>query len=645
MTDGLKRRASPFIASQSLAFPVTTVASAFWKPSPNTIGSTFNSLSSSEKSSPATPVSMSGSAHTDIEIQTPNGRERSASTTPLKSRRVYFETHKENNSFDQLTDKLKRSDGSNVNVNVKVNVGLTCDSKDLSKPEIMVEKDKENYYGTNFSSSEEDLKSETYAMTCEEGTTKCAVTVGVRLRPFNQRELEDPDIRSAVDMDLRTKTVRIINTNIDLYNKLEFQFDYCFNGMGISDQENVYNSMGRPLLDGALQGYNMCLFAYGQTGSGKSYSIMGTTDAVGILPRFGTDLFARLTADDIIDVEVSYFEVYNEKIYDLLSTSKEKKILRVREHPQSGPYVVNLSTIVVRCDEDFQTCISLGNQKRETAATSMNDRSSRSHAICTINITQQILARYSDDSLDEEDRVLTSKVNIVDLAGSERLHSSGDRFQEGVSINKSLLTLRKVITQLAEQSSKIGAKQIFIPYRESTLTWLLRESLGSNSRTFMLATISPNMCHVEETVSTLRYACQSRKIVNIVRVNEDPKAIKIRQLMAEIKRLKEQKNEVTNLEKEKSTFEKQDIEQELEIMQKMLDQAKTALKDKLMDAERKRTRQIQQIKERESKSLQLLEHLKSDQSSIEQPMKSDLSERIRKLFPDVFDVNNEIHSG
>ncbi|KPP59307.1 hypothetical protein Z043_122786 [Scleropages formosus] len=227
---------------------------------------------------------------------------------------------------------------------------------------------------------------------------------------------------------------------------------------------------------------------------------------------------------------MSYFEVYNEKIHDLLVVTDEqnqKKLpLRVREHPVFGPYVADLSTNVVSSYTDILGWLELGNKQRATAATGMNDKSSRSHSVFTLVLTQTKTEFVEEE---EHDHRTISRINLVDLAGSERCgitQTCGDRLREGASINKSLLTLGKVISALSEQSQ--AKKKVFIPYRESVLTWLLKESLGGNSKTAMVATVSPAACNVEETLSTLRYAKQARMIINVAKVNEDNNAKLIR---------------------------------------------------------------------------------------------------------------------
>lgn len=355
------------------------------------------------------------------------------------------------------------------------------------------------------------------------------VTVVVRVRPLSQRELNQRDVRNCLHV---TKNVVSVN------RCLEFIFDHCIKPN--QDNSYLYEQIGEPLLDHALDGYNVCMFAYGQTGSGKTHSITGREDDPGLMHQFIISLFDRvayITKQQAVRVKVecSYFEIYNEKIHDLLGNDS-KTPLRVREHPVNGPYIVDLSTIECSSYQDVIYWINIAQKRRLTACTNMNLKSSRSHTIFTLNITQ-------DKDLDDEfKQSITSKVNIVDLAGSERTHvvnATGVRLKESVLINKSLLTLGKVITQLAEYDYVKGSSNSYIPYRESVLTWLLKESLGGNSKTTMIATVSPASIHQEETLTTLRYAATARRVVNIVKINEDPKIRRIRELELEVEVLKQ----------------------------------------------------------------------------------------------------------
>eukprot|EP00049_Salpingoeca_infusionum_P007204 m.117134 g.117134 ORF g.117134 m.117134 type:complete len:1509 (+) comp13624_c0_seq3:124-4650(+) len=375
------------------------------------------------------------------------------------------------------------------------------------------------------------------------------VIVSVRVRPFLQREI---DLGSKLVVSMQGKSTMLQH---DAKGKVHtFTYDHSFWSHNPRDrlfctQEHVYQRMGRPLLDRCLEGYNCCLFAYGQTGSGKSFSMMGTpgtgvTVEGGVIPRFTSELFERIQqqASDksAVKVELSYFEIYSERVYDLLATPTKggrMRPLRVREHPSMGPYVDGLTTYAALSYKDVEAWLNVGSQHRATASTNMNATSSRSHAVFTMVVT---MGQIGEDG---EEHAKVSKVNLVDLAGSERSDSAGTvgiRLREGAAINKSLHTLGKVISLLAAKAAADPRKQVFIPYRDSVLTWILKESLGGNSRTAMLATISPSEANVDETLSTLRYADQARRIVNAATVNEDPNQRLIADLRAEIEQLRSQ---------------------------------------------------------------------------------------------------------
>uniref|UniRef100_A0A8C9TLZ7 Kinesin family member 13A n=1 Tax=Scleropages formosus TaxID=113540 RepID=A0A8C9TLZ7_SCLFO len=308
-----------------------------------------------------------------------------------------------------------------------------------------------------------------------------------------------------------------------------------------TSQEVVFKCLGEGILDNAFQGYNACIFAYGQTGSGKSFSMMGSGDQPGLIPRLCCSLFERVSkhGSDTLSfkVEVSYMEIYNEKVRDLLDPKGSRQSLKVREHKVLGPYVDGLSQLAVTNFEDIESLMSEGNKSRTVAATNMNEESSRSHAVFNIIVTQTLYDLQSGNSGEK-----VSKVSLVDLAGSERVSktgAAGERLKEGSNINKSLTTLGCVISALADQSAGKG-KPKFVPYRDSVLTWLLKDNLGGNSKTAMIATVSPAADNYEETLSTLRYADRAKRIVNHAVVNEDPNARIIRELREEVEKLKEQ---------------------------------------------------------------------------------------------------------
>ncbi|XP_058540812.1 kinesin-like protein KIF16B isoform X1 [Neofelis nebulosa] len=382
-----------------------------------------------------------------------------------------------------------------------------------------------------------------------------SVKVAVRVRPMNRRE-KDLEAKFIIQMEKSKTTI----TNLKIpeggtgdsgrERTKTFTYDFSFYSADTKSpdyvsQEMVFNTLGTDVVKSAFEGYNACVFAYGQTGSGKSYTMMGNSGDSGLIPRICEGLFSQINETTRWDeasfrTEVSYLEIYNERVRDLLRRKSSKTFnLRVREHPKEGPYVEDLSKHLVQNYGDVEELMDAGNINRTTAATGMNDVSSRSHAIFTIKFTQ---AKFDSEMPCET----VSKIHLVDLAGSERADATGAtgvRLKEGGNINKSLVTLGNVISALADLSQDaanplVKKKQVFVPYRDSVLTWLLKDSLGGNSKTIMIATISPADVNYGETLSTLRYANRAKNIINKPTINEDANVKLIRELRAEIARLK-----------------------------------------------------------------------------------------------------------
>ncbi|KAK9473147.1 uncharacterized protein V1510DRAFT_433745 [Dipodascopsis tothii] len=368
-----------------------------------------------------------------------------------------------------------------------------------------------------------------------------SIKVVVRVRPLNRRE-RALGAKCVVDMDGNQTTVRERADggagagpagpagSVDRDRGRSFTFDRsywsCDDSRPFATQDTVFEDLGRPLLANAFAGFNNCIFAYGQTGSGKSYSMMGTADEPGLIPRICEALFARLAAEPErpAAVEVAYLEIYNERVRDLLAPKRGS--LRIREHPTLGPYVEDLSRLAVGSYADVAAVLEAGNRVRTVAATGMNENSSRSHAVFTLTLAQRAVGA-------DGDRV--SRISLVDLAGSERAaatQASGALLKEGSEINKSLSTLGRVINVLAARRGGV------VPYRDSALTWLLKDSLGGNSQTAMLAAISPADVNFGETLSTLRYADSAKRIRTHAVVNEDPRAVLVRELQAELAALR-----------------------------------------------------------------------------------------------------------
>ncbi|XP_052768247.1 kinesin-like protein KIF16B [Mya arenaria] len=409
------------------------------------------------------------------------------------------------------------------------------------------------------------------------------IRVAVRVRPLSNKEQEDG---SQEIVQVKENVVRIENIKVRGVPEFgdtarararDFTFDHVYDSVQgnapCASQAQVFNDLGAEVLHNAFGGFNACVFAYGQTGSGKTHTMMGYPGDVGLIPRICEGLFEHIqdSGDDHVTsrIDISYFEIYNERVRDLLQPDllrqNENYSLKVREHPKEGPYVKGLSWHRVKNNEEIQALLEKGNEHRVTAETYMHDQSSRSHAIVTINFTQ---ARLEENRPSE----IVSKINLVDLAGSERADPSSKpdfrkRLTEGANINKSLVTLGYVIKTLAERSllswetDDMGSLQSFsgsgggesqasstpsgpnkqrmpyIPYRDSVLTWLLKDSLGGNAKTIMIATITPASQYYSESISTLRYAQRAKNIINKPHINEDSNVALIRELRKEIGRL------------------------------------------------------------------------------------------------------------
>ncbi|KAI9898313.1 hypothetical protein N3K66_006673 [Trichothecium roseum] len=372
------------------------------------------------------------------------------------------------------------------------------------------------------------------------------VKVVVRVRAFLQREIER-QARCLVDMNPVTQettlfapeevdgTVKTLSEKLKSRKVVEeknFTFDNSFWSHNTRDahyakQEDVYNALGEEFLDHNFEGYHTCIFAYGQTGSGKSYTMMGTPDRPGLIPRTCEDLFERIQAAQAensnvaYNVRVSYFEVYNEHVRDLLVPvvpNKPPNYLKIRESPTEGPYVKDLTEVPARNIDEILRYMTAGDASRTVASTKMNDTSSRSHAVFTI-----MLKQIHHDMETDETTERSSRIRLVDLAGSERAKSTeatGARLREGSNINRSLTTLGRVIAALSDAKAlRSGKRKDVVPYRDSILTWLLKDSLGGNSKTAMIACIAP--ADYDETLSTLRYADQAKRIRTRAVVNQD----------------------------------------------------------------------------------------------------------------------------
>eukprot|EP00604_Paraphysomonas_vestita_P002752 CAMPEP_0174820372 /NCGR_PEP_ID=MMETSP1107-20130205/4163_1 /TAXON_ID=36770 /ORGANISM="Paraphysomonas vestita, Strain GFlagA" /LENGTH=1055 /DNA_ID=CAMNT_0016035579 /DNA_START=57 /DNA_END=3224 /DNA_ORIENTATION=- len=358
------------------------------------------------------------------------------------------------------------------------------------------------------------------------------IQVVVRMRPFNTKEKTEGRT-GIVDMDLALNQVAIKNPdNLEAPPKV-FTFDSVYDGN--TQQRAFYEESCFGLIESVLEGFNGTIFAYGQTGCGKTWTMQGPNqppELRGVIPNSFSHIFDHVTASkDGTEylVRCSYLEIYNEVIRDLLGDQKNPPKCDLKEDPQKGIIVANLTDYVVKNEQDMDSMLLRGLSNRTVGATLMNSESSRSHSIFTI------IVEMNNRDANGKDHIRAGKLNLVDLAGSERQKktgASGDRLKEGSKINLSLSALGNVISALSDGGGK------HIPYRDSKLTRLLQDSLGGNTKTLMVAALSPADYNYDETLSTLRYANRAKSIKNKPKINEDPKDAMIREFKEEIERLR-----------------------------------------------------------------------------------------------------------
>ncbi|KAJ7955307.1 Kinesin-like protein [Quillaja saponaria] len=346
------------------------------------------------------------------------------------------------------------------------------------------------------------------------------VQVLIRIRPLSNLEKVSQDCCRCLSQESGQTLVWLGHP------ETSFTFDHI--ACETISQENLFRVAGVPMVENCMSGYNSCMFAYGQTGSGKTYTMMGDINEMegnlnedcGITPRIFEYLFARIRAEEEsrtdeklkYSCKCSFLEIYNEQITDLLVPSSTN--LQIREDMKKGVYVENLTQHNVRDVDDVLKLLSQGAANRKMAATHMNSESSRSHSVFTCIIE----SCWEKDSMTH---FRFARLNLVDLAGSERQKSSGaegDRLKEAANINKSLSTLGLVMMTLVDLAH---GKHRHVPYRDSRLTFLLQDSLGGNSKTTIIANVSPSICSAHETLSTLKFAQRAKLIQNNAKVNED----------------------------------------------------------------------------------------------------------------------------
>lgn len=373
-----------------------------------------------------------------------------------------------------------------------------------------------------------------------------AIKVCVRLRPFNKKEMgmsEEQCVEMPTDCDV-ILTEAPGQTKSFTFDRAYWSFDPA-NESKFATQETLMQEIGNELVSNSLAGYNCCLFAYGQTGAGKTYSIQGgnSRSEQGLLPRIIDRIFDDMQAEAADPVSpvafacsATYMEIYNEQVIDLLRPpNRRSAVLSVRRNPQVGVYVEGLQNVPVFEKKDLRDLLNFGIKARTVGETCMNAQSSRSHCIFTMETRRK--KKTHGGTVTET----TSRLNIVDLAGSERqgkTQASGSRLKEGAAINKSLSTLALVIAKLAELGGDPKRNADFVPFRNSKLTFVLQDSLSGNSKTVMIAALSPAFSNHDENLSTLRFAQSVKKVKTKASKNEAKEGAMLENLKAEVERLR-----------------------------------------------------------------------------------------------------------
>ncbi|OMJ83828.1 hypothetical protein SteCoe_15188 [Stentor coeruleus] len=369
------------------------------------------------------------------------------------------------------------------------------------------------------------------------------VMVHVRIRPFNDEDISRYGRETSVEFTDDSRGSIVLRKE---YDKKSFNFDSVFDAN--SRQDDVFHRVAEPVVNSVIEGYNGTIFSYGQTGTGKTFTMIGCPGELqGIIPRSAQQIFDHIQSCHThgFTVKVGFLQIYMEMLQDLIIPNADKPI-RIREDPEEGIYLSGITWTPVSSVRDCMELMYQGDRNRNTAFTSMNSHSSRSHAVYMIKIEKRV--KYSGDQLEElekrgekPDQSMTkSTLYLVDLAGSERVSKSkaaGSRLDEAKNINLALLALGNCIQALADKKGK------YVPFRDSKLTRLLEDSLGGNSKTSLVVTIGPSLAHFQESISTLQFGSRAMKVENRPELNikVDYKAL-CAQLQAELDRINDGNN-------------------------------------------------------------------------------------------------------
>lgn len=476
------------------------------------------------------------------------------------------------------------------------------------------------------------------------------VLVMVRCRPMlGQSERASQTAQSSGSSSRRSSSAASIqvdeaNKCIQLDSERQFYYDQVFGPE--SDNERVYMRSARKLVEWAFAGFNCTIFLYGQTGTGKTFTHSSLTSSS--FAHLFT-LIGDSNQEASFLIRASYYELYNENIRDLLSNSSAP--LELRESKSRGVYVKDLSCFLVNNLKELEKLKHLGDKRRTVGATKMNEHSSRSHSIFSITI-ETISAKTKEDktranSKNSPDIIRMGRLNLIDLAGSERQAKSGSsglRLKEASRINLSLTCLSLVIRALTDSNST------HVPYRSSKLTRLLSSSLGGNSKTLLIACISPAPLHLDETLNTLRFASRTKRIKNKARINEDPKDALLRNYKRQVdelrRKLSEQQqasvvSDVTTLTTEDDNDNNRQLLAQLQLLkakimvggENLLE--KVEMHDRLLEASKveleERRKEELELKAKLEKKRELIRRMNQSKESLED-QKVNLDEKLRKVL-------------
>ncbi|XP_042463373.1 kinesin-like protein KIN-7L [Zingiber officinale] len=437
------------------------------------------------------------------------------------------------------------------------------------------------------------------------------ISVAVRFRPPTPTAVDPSSDRIWKVEDNRISLHWPLGTPI---SGVSFAFDYVFDQSYSNTM--VYDPLIKSIIRAAINGFNGTAFAYGQTSSGKTFTMNGSEEDPGIIPLAVKDVFStiEMTTDREFLIRVSYMEIYNEEINDLLTLGNQK--LPIHESLERGIYVAGLREEIVNSSEQVIELLKLGEENRHFGETNMNARSSRSHTIFRMVIESSARDSMESEDVSNAEAIRVSVLNLVDLAGSERIAKTGAggaRLKEGKHINKSLMILGNVINKLSESGKQRG----HIPYRDSKLTRILQPALGGNSKTSIICTVAPEEVHIEESRGTLQFASRAKRITNCVQVNE---------ILTDAALLKRQKQEIEELREKLQGSHSEVLEQV--ILKQRNDMHKSELeREKLameLEEERKRRAALELcIKDQQKKLEDLSSLCTSDYASVSiQPKKS-----------------------